>query len=242
MTQPASTDIPDLPELLQSGPLALCSLQDIAGTLGLPDSSALAPAQLARIPYLLAKLCSLFRIEAGREFTPGTSTVQLLSLNGRVRLPDPLGETGSVDEVLTEHGKILDPAMDYTVINNSIRIRTPSLIGHESPGTGTPFEVTYTHTGQVPWDVRACIASACARYLTVDPNSAVAQSTFLSAEGFHQRIATWVADVVKLLPDDEKLARLHRAIPVNLIVHKVRSRVEPHTDWSAWQWGGVTLW
>lgn len=241
MSEPVSADIPDLPELLQGGPLALCSLADIAGVLGLPDNSVLSPAQVARIPYLLAKLCSLFRIEAGRQFSPGTSTVTLLSLNGRVRLPDPLGPNGTVDEVVTERGDSLSPA-DYTLINNSIRIRRPSLLGRESPGTGTPFEITYTHKGEVPWDVRACMASAVARYLTVDPNSAVAQSTFLSAEGFHQRIATWVADVVKLNPDDVALARHHRAVPVNLIVHKFRDSAGPHTDWSEWQWGGVTLW
>jgi hypothetical protein len=242
MTQPASTDIPDLPELLQGGPLALCSMADIAGVLGLPDNSALSTAQVARIPYLLAKLCSLFRIEAGREFSPGTSTVRVLTLNGRVPLPDPLGDTGSVDAVITESGYLLDPTLDYTVVNNDILINRQTLIGSQSPGTGTPFEITYTHTGEVPWDVRAAMASAVARYLTIDPNSAVAQSTFLSAEGYHQRIATWVADVVKLAPEDIELARAHRRVRVNLIVHKMSDSYGPHTDWSEWQWGGVTIW
>lgn len=241
MTAPSTSDIPGLPDLLQEGPLALCSLQDIAGTLGFEDSSSLTDAQMARIPYLLAKLCRLFRNEAGREFTPGTTTVQLLSLNGAVCLPDPLGNTGTVDEVVTTKGTVIDPS-NYSVRNNKLYIQIPTLIGKEQPGTGDPFEVTYTHTGQVPWDVRATMAADVGRYLTIDPTSAVAQSTFLSAEGYHQRIAAWVADVVKLNASDIELARSHRAVRVNLIVHKLSGRQQAYTDWGSWQWGGTTLW
>lgn len=237
----APSDIPALPELLQRGPLALCSLADIAGTLGYDDSTSLTDAQNNRIPYLLAKLCALFRIEAGREFTPGTSTIQLLSVNGGVTLPDPLGEAGSVDEVVTPKGKVLDPEL-YSVRNNKLYIEIPTLIGHERPGTGDPFEVTYTHTGAVPWDVRATMAADVGRYLTIDPTSAVAQSTFLSAEGYHQRIAAWVADVVKLNPEDVALAKSHRPFPASPIVHKLGNYEMGHTDWSSWMWGGVTLW
>lgn len=240
MTSPA-VDIPDLPDLLQDGPLALCSLTDIAGTLGFQDSSSLTSQQLARIPYLLAKLCTLFRMEAGRQFTPGTTTVQLLTLAGRIRLPDPLGDTGTVDQIITPHGDVVDPE-NYSVRNNSVWIEEPTLIGKERPGTGSAYEVTYTHTGEVPWDVRAAIAASVARYLTIDPNSAVAQSTFLSSEGYHQRIAAWVADVVKLFPEDITLARAHRPYPVNLIVQKMPSYMQGRTDWSMWTWGGVTIW
>lgn len=239
MTVPV--DIPDLPDLVQQGPLALCSLADIAGTLGFPDSTSLTAQQTARIPYLLAKLCTLFRIEAGREFTPGTTTVQLLTLGGRIILPDPLGVNGSVTQIVTHHGDVLDPT-NYSIRNNSVWIEEPTLIGKDRPGTGTPYEVTYTHTGEVPWDVRAAVAAAVTRYLTVDPNSAVAQSTFLSAEGYHQRIAAWVADVVKLADEDVQLARAHRPYPVNLIVQKMPSFVQGRTDWSMWVWGGVTIW
>ena len=241
MSAPTPTDIPDLPDLVQTGPLALCSLADIAGTLGYQDTSGLTQAQTARIPYLLAKLCSLFRIEAGREFTPGTTTVTLLTLAGYIKLPDPLGDTGTVDEVVTQHGEVVDPS-NYSVRNNKLWIEEPSLIGNVRPGSGTPYDVTYTHTGEVPWDVRAAIAAAVARYLTVDPTSAVSQSTFLSAEGYHQRIAAWVADVVKLNPEDVTLARSHRPYPVNIIVQKLPSFLEGRTDWSMWTWGGVTIW
>jgi hypothetical protein len=236
------TDIPALPQLVDTGPLALCSLQDIAGTLGYDDVDEIEGDQLARIPYLLAKLCRLFRIEAGREFTPGQSTVQILSCNGRIVLPDPLGEKGTVDQVMLPRNGNIIPADQYTIRNNSLYVKIPVLIGYERPGTGEPFEITYTHTGEVPWDVRATIAAAVARYLTVDPNSAVAQSTFLSSDGYHQRIATWVADVVKLNPDDIALARHHRSLPVNLIVQKIHGYEEGRTDWSMWSWGGVTLW
>lgn len=242
MTQPAALDIPGLPDFVQQGPLALCSLADIAGTLGFSDSTSLTADQIARIPYLLAKLCSLFRREAGCEFSPGTTTVDMMTLSGYIQLPDPLGEGGFVEEVLTQHGKVLDPANYSVKAGDRLWIEEPTLIGKERPGSGTVYTVTYTHNGQVPWDVRATMASAVARYLTVDPNSAVAQSTFLSSEGYHQRIAAWVADTVRLDPADIELARSHRPHRVNIIVHKLPSYAEGRTDWSCWSWGGVTIW
>jgi hypothetical protein len=237
-----ATEIPDLPEFIQEGPLALCSLADIAGTLGFTDSSFLTSAQLARIPYLLAKLCRLFRIEAGREFTPGTTTVDMMTLAGYIQLPDPLGDTGEVTEILTRDGKVVDPSNYSVKANDRVWIEEPTLIGKERPGSGVVYTVTYTHSAPVPWDVRAAMAAAVARYLTVDPNSAVAQSTFLSAEGYHQRIAAWVADVVKLNPDDIALAKAHRPYRVNIIVHKLPGGLQGRTDWSMWTWGGVTIW
>lgn len=243
MTDPLVSDIPDLPDFVQEGPLALCSLADIAGTLGFTDPSSLTDAQKARIPYLLAKLCSLFRREAGREFTPGRTSADVMTLASYIQLPDPLGDTGSVEEIRTRHGTVLDPT-SYTVDTQQDRVwvEEPSLIGRERPGSGKVYTVTYTHSGEVPWDVRAAMAAAVARYLTIDPNSAVAQSTFLSAEGYHQRIAAWVADVVSLHPADIALARSHRPYRVNIIVAKMGGRVAPRTDWSQWQWGGVTIW
>jgi hypothetical protein len=197
---------------------------------------------MARIPYLLAKLCRLFRIEAGREFTPGDTTADMLTLAGYIQLPDPLGEGGSVEEILTADGKVIDPANYSVKAGDRVWIEEPTLIGHDRPGSGTRYTVTYTHNGEVPWDVRATMAAAVARYLTVDPNSAVAQSTFLSAEGYHQRIAAWVADVVSLHPGDIALARAHRPYRVNIIVQKMPSFLEGRTDWSMWTWGGVTIW
>jgi hypothetical protein len=247
VTQPALDEIPDLPEFIQAGPLALCSLADIAGTLGLSDVSGvgdptqLTPDQTVRIPYLLAKLCALFRREAGREFTPGTTTVDMMTLAGYIPLPDPLGDNGSVAQI-SKRGHVIDPSL-YTVdAQDRVWITERSLIGTVRPGSGEVYTVTYTHTGEVPWDVRATMAAAVARYLTVDPNSAVAQSTFLSAEGNHQRIAAWVADVVRLEPEDITLARSHRAIQANVIVAKLGGHDAPYMDWGAWQWGGIQIW
>lgn len=237
----APQDIPDLPDLIQTGPLALCSLRDIAGIFGAADSTDLPEQWTLRIPYIMAKLCRLFRLEAGREFTPGTSTVQLLSLNGKVPLPDGLGKGGTVDEVTFTNGKVIEP-QDYSVVSNQLIIRHKTILGRETPGTGDPFVVTYTHNEEVPWDVRATIAGDVGRYLTIDPQSAVAQSTFLSSEGFHQRIAAWVADVVKLTPDDKELAHYYRPFRAMPIVHKIHAYHEGYSDWSQWQWGGVTLW
>lgn len=226
---------------MQEGPLALCSLTDIAGVLGYSDASVLTSAQRARIPYLLAKLCALFRREAGCEFSPGKTTVDVMTLAGYLPLPDSLGENGFIEEIRTMHGKVIDPSC-YSVSGDRVWIEEPSLIGRDRPGSGKVYTLTYYHETPVPWDVRAAMASAVARYLTIDPTSAVAQSTFLSAEGFHQRIAGWVAAVVGLDPEDVKLARSHRTVPVNIIVHKMPSYVEGRTDWSMWQWGGVTMW
>lgn len=237
----APQDIPPLPDLIQQGPLALCSLGDIAGVLGLSGSGDLPGPWMARIPYILAKLCKLFRIEAGRDFTPGQTTIQLLSVNGKVPLPDGLGENGTVDEVAFTNGKVIEP-QDYSVVNNALVIRYKTILGCETPGTGDPFMVTYTHNEPVPWDVRATIAADVGRYLTVDPQSAVAQSTFLSAEGYHQRIAAWVTDTVKLTDDDKELARSYRRLKAMPIVHKIHAYKEGYSDWSQWQWGGVTLW
>jgi hypothetical protein len=241
VTEPALDSIPDLPEFVQAGPLALCSLADIAGTLGYSGIDSLTPDQVSRIPYLLAKLCSLFRREAGREFTPGTTTVDMMTLAGYLQLPDPLGDNGSIAEI-SRRGKVLDPSRYSVDKQNRVWIEEPSLIGIERPGSGEVYTVTYTHYGEVPWDVRAAMAAAVARYLTVDPNSAVAQSTFLSAEGYHQRIAAWVADVVRLDPEDIALARSHRPYPVNIIVHKMGGHGALQQDWSQWQWGGVLIW
>lgn len=247
MTEPALDEIPDLPTFVQGGPLALCSLADIAGTLGLSDSEGegdptqLSADQKVRIPYLLAKLCALFRREAGREFTPGKTTVDMMTLAGYIQLPDPLGDEGSVQEI-SRRGKVIDPSLYSVDALDRVWIEEPSLIGRERPGSGEVYTVTYTHNGEVPWDVRATMAAAVARYLTVDPNSAVAQSTFLSAEGNHQRIAAWVADVVRLEPEDIALARAHRAYPVNIIVHKTGGVSSANVDWTQWIWGGVTLW
>ena len=196
---------------------------------------------MARIPYLLAKLCALFRREAGREFSPGTTTVDLMTLAGYIPLPDPLGDNGFVESI-SKRGNELDPSAWTVDKQDRVWIQEPSLIGRERPGSGEVYTVTYTHFGEVPWDVRATMAAAVARYLTDDPNSAVAQSTFLSAEGNHQRIAAWVADVVRLEPEDITLARSHRAIPVNVIVHKLGGHASAYQDWSQWQWGGVQIW
>jgi hypothetical protein len=153
-----------------------------------------------------------------------------------------LGENGFVSEVQGCDGNVVDPSNYSVKANDRLWIEEPSLIRPRNPGSGTVYTVTYSHQGEVPWDVRATMAAAVARYLTVDPNSAVAQSTFLSAEGYHQRIAAWVADTVRLDPADVELARAHRPYRVNIIVQKFPDRLQGYTDWSMWQWGGITIW
>lgn len=194
----------------------------------------------------LKKLSADFRREAGCEFTPGTTTVRLLTLDGRITLPDKLDgvnedgspNPGSVSSVQRYHdGK----AVEYTVVGNDVIPTRTTILGPERAGTGDMFVVTYTHNGTVPDDVNAAIALTAARYMTVDPKSAVAQSTMLSAEGYHQRMAAWVADSVKLSPSDIALAHAYRSLPAMPIVAKLGGRPSAQEFDTRWVSGSAWL-
>lgn len=215
----------------------LATPANVAATLGLQEGQ-LSASQALRIPLIVARLSSLFRREAGCQFTPGRTTVRLLSVAGRITLPDTLDSDdegddlllGSVSQVLRYHdGK----ACDFTVVGQDVLVTQSTILGKETPGTGDMFVVTYQHYGPVPDEVVGTIASACARYLTVDPKSAVAQSTFLSSEGYHQRMAQWVADTVKLSDTDIATARAYRSMPSTPIVHK-SGRPTPSVAYDEW--------
>lgn len=194
---------------------------------------------------LMAKLCGQFRRESGCEFTPGITTVKLLSVDGRISLPDLLD---GVTEEKDDEGNVISSTpnpgsvntvqrwqdghaiTEYTVVGQDVIPSRETVLGPKRVGTGDPFLVNYTHNGAVPDDVTAAIAAAVGRYLSVDPKSAVAQSTFLSAEGYHQRMAAWVASSVWLDAADIALAQSYRAIPSMPVVAKLG-----HTEPTSWE-------
>lgn len=178
----------------------LATAADVAAALGLADADALTEAQAARVNPLLAKVSRRFRLEAQRSFTPGTYTHYLKIFAGMVRLEEVPSEVVSV----TVPG-VTD--VSYTLVKNwllfddwrSLRIN------------GKDAEVTYKWVAEVPADVVAAVADIVARNLTIDPNSAVAQSTSLSSQSFRQDMAEWASSgEIGMNSDDVALARSYR--------------------------------
>jgi hypothetical protein len=190
----------------------LASLDDVAHALGLADEAALGAAKVARANQILAKICRQFRREAGREFTPGRTTVKLLTVAGRITLPDGLGDEGAVHTV---SGVDVED-LTYEVDGDEL------IIGRNGRrvGTGLMVKIDYTHSAAVPQEVADTVGAIVARYLTVDPTSAVAQSTFLASEFYQQRFADWVSRSVGLTPDDCEEAQSYRTRPVTVIVQR----------------------
>lgn len=188
----------------------LASLDDIAHALGLENEAALGDARVFRSNQIVAKISREFRREAGREFTPGRTKVQLLTVGGRLALPDGLGEGGEVHSIAGVDGLNFEVDDDELVL--TVRGRTV--------GTGVRVKLDYTHNEGVPTEVSGTVAAIVARYLTVDPTSAVAQSTFLASEQFQQRFADWVSSSVKLTADDCDFARSYRTRPVVVIFQR----------------------
>jgi len=179
---------------------ALATAADVAAALGLANADALTEAQTARVNPLLAKVSRRFRLEAQRSFTPGTYTHHLKIFAGMVRLEEVPSEVVSV----TVPG-VTD--VSYTLVKNwllfddwrSLRIN------------GQDAEVTYTWVAEVPADVVAAVADIVARNLTIDPSSAVAQSTSLSSQSFRQDMAEWASSgEIGMNGDDVALARSYR--------------------------------
>lgn len=187
----------------------LASLDDVAHALGLENQAALGADQVFRCGPLLTKISREFRREAGCQFSPGRTKVRLLTVAGRVSLPDGLGEDGEVHSVTGIDG------LSWTVDDDEL-----VLAARCGVGTGRRVTVDYTHNEPVPEEVVATVAAIVVRYLSVDPTSAVAQSTFLGSEHFQQRFADWVSSSVKLTGDDCDFARSYRSRPVTVIVQR----------------------
>ena len=72
---------------------ALATAADVAAALGLDE---LSEVQEARANLLLAKVSRRFRLEAQRQFTPGTYTQELRIFGGAVRLEEDPDEVLNV--------------------------------------------------------------------------------------------------------------------------------------------------
>lgn len=185
----------------------LATDDDVAQALGLADASALSSAQSNRVAGLLARVSREFRREAERVFTPGTSTVRLLTVGDRVRLPETIT---TVTSVIDDDGD----TVDYTVDGQELVLETSGY----PLWSGVPITVTYTHSEAVPADVVAAVAAIVARHLTVDPS--VGPVTEMYVGPFRQRYADWTNRTALLTEDDCAAARAYRYPGTAVIVQK----------------------
>jgi hypothetical protein len=187
-----------------SDPLA--TVADVAAALGLDE---LSEAQEARANLLLAKVSRRFRLEAQRQFTPGTYTQDLKIFAGVVRL----------EEVPNEVVDVSVPGVDsvvYTVVQNWISFdeyQSQSLLGK----TAT---VTYSWDTPVARDVVATVADIVARNLMLDPKSVVGQSTSVSTKDYRQDVAPWASEgIVGMNDEDIRVARSYRyPVPPSIVL------------------------
>lgn len=194
----------------------LAAADDVAHALGLDDADALTDAQSLRVDALLAEVSRQFRREAEREFTPGTTIVGLITVAGRVRLPDPAPTVANVTSAtyLNEWGDTISPTFSLDgqelllTYNND---RLPS---------GVKVTVTYQHTSAVPAEVVSAVARIVGRNLNIDPLSAQAQSKQLSTTDYSQTFADWVSNTKLLTEDDCETARSYRYPTPNVIIQQ----------------------
>jgi hypothetical protein len=194
----------------------LATADDVALALGLANAAALSTAQSLRVAGLLARVSREFRREAERDFTPGTTTVRLLTVAGRVHLAETVDSVDDVTSVTYTdcHGDTYE--LDYELDGQDLVLEYS---GHRLT-SGIPVHVTYTHTAAVPADVVAAVAAIVARNLTVDPLSAQAQSTELSTDSYRQRFAEWVSKAKVFTEDDCETARSYRHPASAIIIQK----------------------
>lgn len=192
----------------------LATADDVALALGLANAAALSTAQSLRVAGLLSRVSREFRREAERTFTPGTSTVRLLTVAGRVHLAETVEDVDDVAAVtlrdcnndVVELAYELD-GQDLIVENNGRRL--PS---------GVAVTVTYTHTAAVPESVVADVAAIVARHLTVDPATASAKELYA---GPFREVRSESAYSTALLTEEEcGLARSYRHPATAIIIQK----------------------
>lgn len=172
----------------------LAAQEDVVNVLG----RALTTSEEARVGHALSKASGMFRREAQREFTAGTSTVRLKVNGGRVYLSEPVASVSTVigsDESpvpFTREGQWLVTEL------SSAQFVT----------------VTYSHTGDVPDLVRDAVAEIAARALTTDDSARAGATQVQDTAGPFSRnrtFAAWaVGGQVLLSPDDKALARSYR--------------------------------
>lgn len=191
----------------------LATSDDVAQALGLDSSSDLSESQGNRVDDLLARVSRKFRLEAGRPFTPGTDTVRLLSVGGRVRLPEPVESVDDVAAVTIDRcGVTVD--VDVTLDGQELVCEYSGVL----VSSGVMVTVTYTHSGDVSDAVIADVAAIVARHLTVEPGEGKVVSE--TAGPFTARYADWVS-VGGLFTEDEcETARSYRHPAPTVVIQR----------------------
>lgn len=192
----------------------LATANDVAQALGLASSSELSAAQSARVAGLLARVSREFRREAERDFTPGITTVRLLTVAGRVHLVETVESVDDVTSATMQDCYGDTVALDYALNGQQLVLEDD---GYPLP-SGVAVTVTYTHTAAVPDEVVATVAGIVARHLTVDPNSAAAQATDMAAGPFRTRYAEWTSATSLLTEQECAQARSYRYPGTSIII------------------------
>lgn len=174
----------------------LATQTDVEEQLG----RALTTDEEARVEAILAKASELFRLEAGQDFTPGESHVELKVNGGKVYLPQR--PVASVTEVTD----VEDSDLGYSLFGQWL---TVGKVSHEF------IRVRYTHGDAVVPDlVRLTVADVARKVLTIAPDalSGVTQTTDTSGPfSRNQSYATWAqGGQTMLAPDDKAIARSFR--------------------------------
>lgn len=192
----------------------LAAPADVALALGLEDEDSFTAAQTNRVDGLLVRVSRRFRREAEREFTPGTTTLRLITVGGSVHLPDSVeGVDDVTSATMTDcHGDIVE--LTYTVEGQQLSLERN---GYPLP-SGIPVSVTYTHTAEVSAEVTADVAAIVARLLTVDPSDSKVKDR--QAGPFRESYADWVSDAVLFTEEDCETARSYRYPTPNVIIQR----------------------
>lgn len=197
----------------------LAVADDVALALGLADADALSTSQGLRVAALLSRVSREFRREAGRDtengFTPGTTTVRLLTVAGRVHLAETVEDVTDIASVTMRdcYSEVVELAHELDgqdLIVEHYGRRLPS---------GVPVTVTYTHTADVPQDVVDAVAAIVARHLTVDP-STDGKIAEMQAGPFRQRNADWTTSTALLTEEECAQARSYRHPATAIIIQK----------------------
>lgn len=204
----------------------LATVADVAAALGLDGVDALSEGQQARANLLLAKVSRRFRLEAQRQFTPGTYTHYLKVFSGAVRLQEEPEEVIEV-KVSGVDGGPGQVITAFTLQRNWIQFddyrttRWDAFDDRQGRGlVGATAQVTYSWERPVPGDVVAAVADIVARNLMLDPKSLVGQSTSLSTMDYRQDVADWASSgVIGMNDEDITLARSYRyPAPPSIVV------------------------
>lgn len=199
---------------------SLAELSDVEDLTGPIDA-----ADQPRVETLLARASARFRREARQQFTPGESTTRLRVIDHTVTLPQSpviavLAITG--DDGTPYTWQRLAPTGQEIRLDfgGEMTIRPGFVI--ESPGAAArrPAHVlvTYTHGGEVPDDVRLCIADVVRRVMGLDADAAAGATTVTDSDtrgpfsrSRTRQFASWaIGGQLLLSPDDLALARSYR--------------------------------